>query len=779
MGKLSAMKWGMALFVVAMGVLMGAGSAAAAPELTVKATGGIDGKAMEGRAMPVIIEISNDGDPFEGDLVVDFNNIYENGTARAIGLNIGTGETQRVRMTVDSANSYSFSEQQFRFFDGSWRNGREVKYKGDRRPNVNFYYMETSFVVALAESADRLAGLRNLDFGNKPETEVIRVGRDASLPADTAGWEAADLIIADDGVLAGLSAADQEAIAGHIREGATLLIGMTDDPADAGVFSSALPLELQRRAELPPEAFRESGVGTAVPAFEVSLTDGAQSLGDWEGRVLAAFSKFGSGSIVQTAFSFGDEPLASAPDIDRFIGVILAGLPGSNTAYAGMHGDPESDFVHLGQSATERFETFRIPAAAIILIVMLYIILVGPVLYYVLKKRDRREQAWWIIPAAAVLISTGIFAYGAKDRLFHPQFRQAALFFSDGSGTLSGMYTGSILTNRGGDLEVASSSPMTLSAAGASAAFSGGTGSFGHAVAEQTTKGTLLTLRDMPFWTVRTVHGETRIQDAGSLEADLSVSGGSLTGTLTNGFPFRLRDVSVWSGDGLIPLDDLEAGETVEIDVEVPGSVLFPAVSSPGSGHTGISFGNREDQRAGNMVQAAGYDLDGKRPALIGHTATPLANVSLEGNPEYSSVSVIVQQFDPEIRLSGPFSIPPSAINGHVSPEENDGFVEQYPDGELYLSPGTFLYEPSVPETYAQPEVGWTSLNVRVMEGAAISILNRSSGEFEELTTGKNGLEPAKDYIGREGEFRFRIDSPSNGGHTMLPEIELEGVASP
>lgn len=766
------------MFAVA--VLIGAGPASAAPELTVKATGGIAGKAKEGRSMPVVLEIRNEGDPFRGDLVIDFGNVYESGTASAIALDIGPGETETVRATVDSADSYAFSERQFRFFEGGWRNGSEIGYQGDHRPNVNFHYTETSIAVVLSESADRLSGLRDLNFGNTPESEVVGpYGRNSILPAEPAGWEAADLIIADDGVLAGLPQADQEAIAGRIRAGGTLLIGMTDDPADAGVFRDSLPLEQQGRIELPPEVLRETAVETAVPAFVASLRGSAQSLAESDGRVLAAFTEYGAGSIIQTSFSLGDEPLASAPDTARFISGVLAALPGSNAAYSGMHGDPRSDFVHLGKSATERFETFRIPSAVILLIVTLYMILVGPILYFVLKKRDRREQAWWIIPSVAVLISAGIFAYGAKDRLFHPQFRQAALFFSDGNGTLSGMYTGSVLTNRGGDLEVTASPPVTLSAAGGSTAFSGGSDNFGSAVAEQTPQGTLLTLRDMPFWSVRTVHGETRIADAGSLESDLAVSGGRLTGTLTNRFSFRLRDVSVWSGTGLIPVGDLEAGETAEIDVEVPGGVLFPAASSAAPGPSGISYGNREDQRAGNMIQAAGYLLDRSRPALVGHTASPLAKVNLEGKPEYDSISVIVQPFDPEIRLSGPFRIPPSATRGSVSPEDPDGYVEQYPDGDLYLSPGTFVYEPSVPETYAIPEVSWTSLNVRVTEGAGISILNRSSGEFEDLAAGANGLDTAADYIGRDGAFRFRIESPPDGGHTMLPEIELEGVASP
>lgn len=766
------------MFTVA--VLMGAGPAAAEPELTVKATGGIDGKAKEGTSMPVALEIRNDGDPFQGDLVIDFGNVYESGSAVAISLKIGAGKTETVHATVNSADSYAFSERQFRFFEGGWRNGREIGYQGDRRPNVNFYYGETSLAVILSESADRLSGLRDLNFGNTPDSEVAGpFGRNSTFPADAAGWEAADLIIADDGVLAGLRQADQEAIAGRVRAGATLLIGMTEDPADAGLFRDVLPLEQEGRIEVQPEALRETGIKTAVPAFEASLRGGAQALAESDGRVLAAFSEYGAGTIVQTAFSFGNEPLASAPDTARFISGVLSGLPGSSAVYSGMHGDPTSDFVQLAQSATERFETFRIPAAAILLIVMLYIILVGPVLYFILKKSDRREQAWWIIPSVAVLISAGIFAYGAKDRLFNPQFRQAALFFSDGNGMLSGMYGGSVLTNRGGDLEVTALSPVTLSAAGGSTAFSGSSGNFGYAVAEQTPQGTLLTLRDMPFWSVRTVHGETRIADAGSLEADLAVSGGRLTGTLTNRFSFRLRDVSVWSGTGFIPVGDFEAGETAEIDEEVPGGMLFPAASSAAPGSSGNGYGNREDQRAGNMIQAAGYLLDRSRPALIGHTASPLAKVNLEGKPEYNSISVIVQPFDPEIRLSGSFRLPPSAISGSISPEDPDGYVEQYPDGDLFLSPGTFVYEPSVPETYAIPQVNWTSLGVRVIEGAGVSILNRSSGEFEELAAGANGLDPATDYIGRDGALRFRIESPPDGGHTMLPEIELEGVASP
>ncbi|MET3575793.1 hypothetical protein [Bhargavaea ullalensis] len=774
-------------------MLLGAVPASAAPSLEVKASGGLDGKAKEGSGFPVQIEIHNSGDPFSGDLILDFHPGYRSGTAEAIPVEVGSGETAVIRTDVEEADSYSYQENGFRFFEGGWEKGREIKYKGDRYPKLSFYFEDAQFLVALSDSGDRLAALKDAGAGPSSEKVFIQPMKDEGFlaPDEKSGWGSADVIFVDETVMPGLTAAEQEAIGGWVKDGGTLVLGGSDDPeTEAGIFADRLPLKITGRTEIDGAGLSALVPGAefpeTVPGFAAEAGPGATSLARADGKLIAAWLPYGSGKIVQTAFSLGDKPLSEAPGYPLLMTRLLTGAPSAQAGGNWMYANPQDGFVDLGKSATERFATFDIPFPAILAVVILYIVVIGPILYVLLKRKDKREHAWWIIPAVSAALSAGLFAYGAKDRLLSPQLRQAAVLIDDGSGSPSGKFIGSVLTNRAGDVEFRAPSGLTLTATGSSNPFTGSASdSLRHAVAEKGAEGTRLVLRNLPFWSVGTVYGDVSLREGGSIETDLKSEEGVLSGTVENGLDVRLKDVSIWSGLEFIPVGDLEAGERKEVHAVLKGGQLLPAVSG-GYGQAGglagsaNGYGSSKDPRAAEMAEAASLLLDGNSPAVIGRTDSSLIPLKMSGNPVQSSVTVIVRPFEPDVRLTGQFTVPAELLATLLQPEEDpDLYYEKSPDGEMYMEPGNYVYEARVPEAFNAAAESWKSLSVGGGRGLDdISLLNVRTGEYETLDAGQQ-IDPPEDYVSEDGEIRMKFRKLPGGDMAELPEIGLEGVAAP
>ncbi|SIT68390.1 hypothetical protein [Edaphobacillus lindanitolerans] len=774
-------------------LLLWAAPAMAAPALEVKATGGLEGKAKEGAGFPLILEIHNSGDPFSGDLILDFPGGYETGTAEAVPVEVGSGETAVIRTEIDQADSYSLQEQEFRFFEGGWERGNELPYKGDHYPKLNFYFEDAQFLVALTKSSDRLSALKDVGIGSPSEKVFLLPLGDPGFtpPGEKTGWDSADIILLDESVLAGFTSGEQKALAGWVEEGGVLVIGATDDlSVEKELFSDRLPLDVSGRRDIPGDAFSglvpEAVWPDSVPGFAAKAAPGARSLAGSDGQDLAAWLSFGSGKIVQTAFSLGDRPLSGTAGYPVLMDRLLANVPVSASGGNWMYASPDAGFFDIGKSVTERFETFEIPFPVVLGIMVLYIVLIGPVLYLILKKRDRREHAWWIIPVTSVAVSAALFAYGAKDRLFSPQLRQAALLIDEGTGSPSGKYVGSVLTNKGGDVVVHVPDGLSLTASGTPDPFFGTSGdSLRHAVSKQSADGTRLVLRDLPFWSVGTVYGDVRLEQKGSVGADLVTENGVLTGTITNGLGFRLKDVSVWSGAEFIPVGDLEAGESMEVKMKLPGGQLLPAISagsaqSGGMAGTAKGYGESSDPRATGMAEAASLYLDGARPAIIGRTDSSVIPLEMSGKPKRTSVSIIVRPFEPDVRLSGNFTVPEAMLSTTLYPEEDPGlYYEEGPEREMYMEPGSYIFESRVPEAFRSAAGTWKAVSVEGGRGIGdIEILNVRTNSFEPVAGGKPGSGEAENFVSDDGTITLKFRKLPDADMAELPKIKVEGVAA-
>lgn len=777
-------------------------NALAAPDLKVSVSTGIDGKAKDGKGAPVIVVIENSGTAFSGDLVIDVPNYYTTGSGEAIPLDIGAGESKTISLVIpnmtDMSNRNGGMTKNIFLYEGGWEKGKEIVHKGAQKITTNLYYDDSKFVVTFTDNPDRLSALKNSRILNATKSQIISASKmgEPNFPEEAAGWGAAEFIIIDEYPLADLTEKKQNALLGWVRTGGILVIGGSDNvKAETGVFSDHLPLTLKGSTDANPEVLNKwagtKGFEGTIPSYLTELNPGALSLLEDEGNVLVAYSKLGQGQVVQTAFSVGDDPFAKMGGMPAFWETLFdtTGHPKQLGQY--HYDSPNNAIVGTVGSANELFPSFKVSAPLIFGIIMLYVVLIIPVLYFILKRKDKREYAWWIIPSVAILTSIAIFAYGAKDRIGRAQIQHSAILNVEQDGSLSGYYAESILTNKAGNFTFTAPAETTLGASlPNNDPFTSSQGTtHKQAIVEKDAAGTTMHLRNIGYWNVGTVYGETRLEKQGNYDSQLNVTDKKLTGSVTNGFPFALTDVAIWSGTKLIPIGDLGPGETAEVDETLKTSTLLPRKSMFNSNMNPASV-NMDDltkMRKDSILSFSGDFMNKiSSPVIIGYTDTQIVPIELlKVKPSVSALTMLVQPAKVDVTLTNAFTVEPEMME--MSMLTDDG--QSQPDSQGYGTDEYYFNDPVYNQTWQLPaeliekNLKWTSLELSKIQKKLfdVSILNVRSGQFEQSESGKLvKTENTNDYISPDGKVVIQIifHNGKNGNQGRAPMLKLNGEVS-
>lgn len=787
--------------------LLPVAQAAAEPKLEISATAGFDNKVKHGHGLPLTISVTNSGDAFSGDLVIDYSETYATGSALVLPVEIGSGETKILDLTLSGfSDQYMYNSSNFKmfhFYEGGWENGKSLDYKGNKSVKINMFDPMTNFIVTLSNSADRVKAFTNVNVQSGPfgaGKQIIHLGQreDFIFPSDQEAWAAADYMIIDEYVLSDLSEEKQEAILGWIQNGGIAVIGSSENTvAEMGVLGDHLPLKLSsERVTIAPEFFTEHSNGSKfnepISVLDAKAAEGSNSILVGPESVIAAAKSVGNGTILQTAFSNGDEPLSTQPGYANFLSELLKKVskPNTNTNY--MHGQSLKETMtwEVG-NVNELFPSFKINTPIIVGVIVLYILIVGPLMYFLLKRKDKREHAWWIIPVISLITSIAIFAYGAKDRLVKPQIQQTSLLEVNEDGSLSGYYMESLLSNRNGEFSFVApkDTNMTASLRSNLGMMSDG-GSFQKAVLEPTATQSTLTLRNVGYWSVNSILGQTFIEDAGRLAVDLTVENETVKGTITNGFPFSLKGVSIWAGSKFIDLGDLAPNATLNVNEKLGSAVMPPA----GTAYAMNSNNNINPVKADELTEArknsairlsAAFIGNSNEPAIVAYTEDAIIPVELKGQRvDMSAVNVILQTFKPEIIMSGDFTLPATSLDHQLTPANSGGYYEPIDVGRLewYLEQGDYSMKWNVPENMPLEGVDWKELQVvnTSSNSITVQVKNVKTNEFEEVPDGKRHTikDNVRDYITADGQIELLIhkDMANGDQYTKLPEVRLKGA---
>ena len=772
--------------------------ASAAPSLKVTITLGFDGKAKYGEGLPINITVENTGDAFSGDIVLDMYESYNLGNGQAIPFEIGANETKTIQIASSGLSDdylYSSSNLQLvHFYEGGWEKGKSIEYKGSKNLKANFMDPSTTFYLTLTNSADRLTALNSLKQSNN---QVIHIGQlsDFTFPTEDIAWQMADYIFIDEYVLADLADSQQKALADYVSSGGYLIVGSSDNTsAELGLLAEHLPLNLQSTTKsLSPEKVssitNDKLLSNNLTVYDAALKEGAQPLITLDDVLLVAKKAMGKGAIIQTSFSLGDAPLAQDLVYPELIKTILQPINTQATNY--MYGyNLKDQLVYEIGNTNSLFASFKVSTPLMIGIVIIYMLLVGPLLYFILKRKDKREYAWWIIPLIAIITSVAIFGYGAKDRIARPQVQQSSFLYVNEDNSLSGYYAESILSNKGGEFAFTAPNTTSMVASRENNSFTGNTlNVHENVMLEKSASSSELTFRDLGYWSVSSFYGETFIPDVGKIDTDLRVEASKISGTITNHFPFKLKEVSIWSGSKLIELGDLEPGEQMKVNKDI-GAIMLNPTSNPyinSSGNWGQNIGNQEDlitQRKQSLYSTSKtINQQTAKPAITALVNDNIIPIELKDKKvEQSALHLLIQPFEAETIITGAFTLPSTsftvtvdtnAYGKYMEPMENSNF-------EWYLDDGEYITTWKLPDNIPADGVTYTQLQIANTDrnSQTIELWNNKAGMYEPVEESRFTVkENISDYITKDGEIIYKLTKNSVDGnnYTRLPEVRMKG----
>ncbi|MFJ7647929.1 hypothetical protein ACIQ1H_10280 [Lysinibacillus sp. NPDC097279] len=784
------------LLMLVVGYALPVSEASAAPTLEVQAKAGISGKAKYQSVTPLQVTVKNNGADFSGDMAINAFNSYQAASALVVPIDIAAGEEKTFTLYLDSLADYGYSDADlFAFYEGDIEKGKKVAYKGTKRLQANFLEANSTFVYTLTDKSDRLSAyLRLSQFAPSTSVEVFNLNqlKDYTLPEVAQGFAMANIIAVDEIAIADLSPKQQEALLKWVQDGGTLLLGGAEQINEtAGVFKDYLPLSLsQQTTSVSADSLTKlSGGGIftqAIPVYTATENKGSIPVLKDNNIILAAKKQVGSGEVVQTTFSLGDQPLASMDGYAALTAKMLDFQTMSQRTQ--MQGQSTMDQLsyELG-SINELFPSFEVSVSYMLIVIILYILVIGPLLYFVLKKMDKREHAWWVIPAISVVLSIALFIFGAKDRIVQPQVQQSAFFKVNEDSSVNGYYVESILTNRSGDFVVNADNNTSALAFRNNYNLTGTAGSLHESsYIKEHANGSTLTLRDLSYWSVQSFGGKTAAQNIGKMDVDITLKDEKLSGTVKNNFPFALKDVTVISGTKEVMLGDIEPNATLKVDQEMKTTVLQKPSNFNNYNYDYPKKKEEVDPLRIDRMKSQALLLveDEKQPVITAWAEQAIVGVELDTSVKMSPISYFVQPFDGKVEMSGPFTMKRNNFSYNLSPQSSNAYFDKI-DEQLntwYMQDGLYELSIEMPDNFMSFVQSLNELTIsnKDVKRMQLSIWNNTTSAYEPLVDTKQVFtKDITQYFNDKGELLLEIKfgPDQTGEQTKLPEIELKGVA--
>ncbi len=763
---------------------------------------GIDGKVKEGRGFPLKVTVENTGSDFKGDLLFDYAPSYQTGGARALSIDVPANSTRTYTFSIPGFNDeirHNSNQETIHLFEGSWEKGKEMKFKGDKRLTPNFIYSNYTAIGLLSENPDRLKGIKGANMGGN-QVEVLTLTKE-NIPEEKSGFQMLDYLIIDQFNISELSQDQQSALKSWVEAGGVLFIGGAPHLEDT----------LGSAADMAPLTFGEESTLSDTSTFNVkkNIKASFNSLAIYKGTVkpesdvlveqdgipLVVKSSEGLGEVWQTAFSLGDPVLNAWESYDEWFANVL-----SKTEPYFLLGQSNGDQSFLERiyyevaDSNELFPTTNFKVSTLVIILIIYLIVLVPLLYFLLRKVDKREQAWWIIPAISVLVSSGIFITGAKDRISKPHLNQMSVLKVEEDKSVHGISAFSALSNSGGDYDFVSDKHNLEITPARVRNSAGGVDQYKFAVEEMTKDNRSITFRDVEYWSTRTSLGTSEKEEVGRFIPELVLEDQTLSGTIQNDFPYDFTDVYIWSGSRMYRLGDMKAGDTLEVDKKLSTNYLSspigmtPNMSAPLPNQQNIKQQKKErlENFASQMISA---DNENNSPVIFGYTEAEIFNMKIKNKESKSeNFSLLYQHFPSLGNYKGAFTLRNEQLDLDVLPIKGQ-VIEHYSHNganEMGLEDGTYELTIHLPKQIDLSKVTLHSLNMTLHTGGVLqfSLIDPQTDERMVLSESSTNSIEVKDklnkYINDNGEIVFEFEKRSQGDpFVRLPDIVLKGEVRP
>lgn len=389
-------------------------------DFTVTVETGLDGIAVEGKAMPVTVTISNTGKDFSGILRIAIPASYsQKSLAYEKAVAIPSGGTKSISMLLPDIDTSAFLRIELENEKGKILYSQQEKY-------VSIVVGE-SVVVGILSSD--YSGLNYFDgatvsTGNgMASAKIIQLTAD-NIPDIGEGLAACHYILIDNYNTSQLSEEQRNAIAAWVSNGGMLIMG-TGSKASVvleGFRDSLCPVttgSLEKR-----DLLLVNGIsGDAISVDSIGLTaDGWQDVqGDIAIGASAWKCGYGNGSVLILSYDLAMEPISSWNEKELLASGVL-GNAGNDNIYSSMfYKKNELYDTRRMDDAVNGVDRNKIPNALLYAgVFLVYVICMGPVAYLVLKAKDKREKMWFVMPGVALVFTIVVYATSMLYRIHKP-----------------------------------------------------------------------------------------------------------------------------------------------------------------------------------------------------------------------------------------------------------------------------------------------------------------------------------------------------------------------
>lgn len=373
-------------------------------EMNVRA--GFDGRFRHNLWMPIQVNITNNGDPIEGRLVVrpERSNALTNVFSTPVSLATGASQVIFLYATM---NSFGRSLR-VELFDADGLTAADVEVP------VQSLLPRDSLYVVVSD-----APVNGVDLSQiaTPEQQAVQVDWFVQdLPDMASALEAINAIVFSSADTGALTSAQREALQAWVAQGGHLIVtgGVNWEPTAAGL-RDLLPLDPQSAEDIEgvDALLRFSGdyqttVDGTARASTGALMEGAQVLAsNADGVPLVARRALGAGTVDYVTLDPALAPLRGWSNISALWTTLLASAPPHPVWANGiLTTETANTALSILPGVTALPETL-----AMVAFLAAYVLLVGPINYFVLSRINRRELAWLTIPLLIGLFT--VIAWGA------------------------------------------------------------------------------------------------------------------------------------------------------------------------------------------------------------------------------------------------------------------------------------------------------------------------------------------------------------------------------
>jgi hypothetical protein len=419
-------------------------------------------------------------------------------------------------------------------------------------------------VLVVAERPQVLVGplTAALDVPGRPKATVVSVAPE-QLPPRAEAWQSADVLVWQDVDSNRLSADQLAALQAWVATGGHMLIaaGSTGTTTLGAFPPGMLPYQPAARVDVPV---------ADIAQLLGATPDGATPLVGWTGAlergtsiatsgslVIAARATTGAGSVALIGIDPATPWLAQSPAATV---LWTKALPSKLSVTDIEQMQDESSLIN----SLNNLPAIQLPSLGLLLVVLVgYILAIGPINYFVLRRRDRRELAWITMPATILVFAIGAYLLGTSLRGSSIVVNELAIVRgAAGSDVgLAQVYVGVFAPSRSSfDVRVGGSSLVSAPAFNpASDPFTG----TATEVPIDVLEGDPALLRGfgVGFGSLRPFRAQT-LMATPRVDADLTLTGDRVEGTIVNMSAKGLEDVSVVYGTAVQKVGNMAPGES-------------------------------------------------------------------------------------------------------------------------------------------------------------------------------------------------------------------------